>query len=217
MRKITFSAFAIISLTAAIGIALWLAGFPPERTGPAETKSIAHQIVTFPLFWAGLSTAITVPVFYFKRRQLQANAGKAQRLPTIGAVTPALAILLCQILSPLTAYDVLSDSASNLVFYYFLTGFFLVIGNYIVAAPFESRIGFRNKATLSDPVVWMRTHRFLGQGLVAVALLGVPLPFVLGADNAMWGLIGLVLINKAVSWLYARKLAMQLTLRRSAH
>ena len=217
MRNTVLAAIAIISLTAAIGIALWVTGFPPERTTPDAAKGLAQQIVTFPLFWAGLSTLITVPVLYFKRRQLRADAGKAQRLPAIGAVTPALAILLCQVLSPLTAYDVLSDSASNLVFYYFLTGFFLVMGNYIVAAPFESRIGFRSKATLSDPVVWMRAHRYLGQGLVAIALLGVPLPFVLGADNAIWGLVGLVLINKAITWLYARKLALQQTLHRSAH
>lgn len=215
MKRAMFTSAIIILLTAAIGIALWANGFPPEKEGLSDGASALRGTITHPLFWAGISLVVSSFVIYIKRHQLRANAGKAQFVTMVGTQTPALAIILVQILAALKIYGFVDADMGQVIFFYFLASFFLLVGNYIVTAPFQSRIGYRTEATLSDERVWIRTHRFLGRGLMLTTLVCLPLPYVLQGQHAQWVLIGLVFAVKGATWLHARRMATQISLRRT--
>ncbi len=214
MSRTIYLAAGIILLTAVIGIALWLAGFPPPLESHEHDGTIARAILTFPLFWAIMAAGITTVVVIVKRGRFE--GGKADTLPTVGILTIPLVALLAQILAPLSSYNVISDRGTNLVFFAALALFFLIVGNFIVTAPPGSRVGFRNKWTLSDPVVWTRVHRFLGRSLVIIVLLVAPLAYLVAPENAQWALIGAVVAVKGLTYLYARNLAQRIALRRSS-
>ena len=114
---------------------------------------------------------------------------------------------------PLMLYDVIGEREADYAFAGLSVLFFLVMGNYIVTAPFEARIGFRTKWTLSDPVVWAKTHRFLGRNLVFGALLTLPLFAVIDADYVLYAPIVFAVLLKGIAWLYARSLSQRLALR----
>lgn len=213
MKRAIFTSAIIILLTAAIGIGLWANGFPPEQEGLSEGASALRGEITRPLFWAGLSALVSSVVIYVKRHQLRANAGKAQFVTMVGTQTPALAILLIQILVALKLYGLVDGDMGQVIFFYFLAGFFLLMGNYIVTAPYQSRIGYRTEATLSDERVWIRAHRFLGRSLMLATLISLPLPLFVEGQNAQWVLIGLVFAMKGLTWLHARRMATQISLR----
>ena len=206
---------AISLLTAIIGIALWLNGYPPEKEGLSESAQQARAIMTFPLFWAGLGLLITLPLVWFKRERLAAPAGRASLIPAVFVQTPAIASLILQVLLPLDLYDIIGTGGTHVVFFYFFAAAFFMMGNYVATVPFESKIGFRTQATLSDQTVWLRTHRFLGRSIVMTTLITLPLPIILHGQTAQWILIGLVMLIKATAWLHARQLTARLSLRSS--
>ena len=115
-----------------------------------------------------------------------------------------------QILVPLIAHDVVSKGNANIVFVAAIAMFYLVVGNVIGLAPYESRMGLRNRWTLSDPEVWRRTHRFLGRNLVIATLISAPLSLILVPANAQWTVLGAAFLVKAASYLYARSIALHL-------
>lgn len=213
MKQSFYTTAAIALVTAVIGIVLWANGFPPEKEGLSETSLQVRAVVTFPLFWAGFCLVTTLPLIWFKRGRLTAPAGKASRIPAFSVQLPALAGLLFQILIPLDVYDIVGTAGTHTIFFYFIAAAFFLMGNYIATAPFGSKIGFRNKATLSDQTVWARTHRFLGRSLVLTTLVALPLPFIIDGQIAQWALIGLIMVMKAIAWLHARQLAARQTLR----
>jgi len=215
MRRTIILSAIIISLTAAISIGLWLSGYPPEKEGLSDAAIATRAKMSTPLFWAFISSFITTAVIWAKRNQLNTATGKPLFLAQIGSVTPALAILLLQILILLKFYGLLDEGGSNIVFFYFIAAFFMFAGNYIVTVPFQSRMGFRTQATLSDATIWARTHRFLGRSLMLAALISLPLPLLIDGQYAQWILIGMVFFMKALTWRHARHLAMQISLRHS--
>ncbi len=216
MKRTIYIAAGIIALTAAIGTALWATGYPPPRDGLSDGKTLTRTIISFPLFWAGISTLITVPIVLFKAEGFRTATGKTRALPQIGVLMPSIAVLLMQIIVPLDVYDLISEKAGDLGFFGLITVFFLLIGNYIATVPFESRYGFRSKATLSDSVVWAKTHRLLGRNIVLTSLLMIPVAFVIDTQIAQWTQIGLVMLMKALAFIYARQLAARTRLRNPA-
>jgi len=213
MKRIIYIVAGLIALTAVIGTALWANGFPPPKEGLSETKAMLRAIVTFPLFFAGLSTLVSVPILLLKAGRYNSMTGKARILPKISMLAMPMLMLFVQIIMPLDLYDMVSEKAADLMFYGFMTGFFLLIGNYLVTVPFESRMGFRTKAALSDPVIWMKTHRFLGRNIVIMSLLMIPTGVLTNTDAAQWGLIVVVMLIKGIAYIYARQLAVRAALR----
>lgn len=213
--KRSFTITALLTLiTATIGIVLWTNGYPPEKASLSETRTQLREIVTFPLFWAAFGAILSALFIWLKRHRLAEAAGKASRIPAVGVQLPALFALLFQILIPLKLYEMIGTNGSQTIFFYFLSIVFFTIGNFIVTAPFRSKIGFRTPATLSDQMIWTRVHRALGRGLVVIAILTLPLPWLLtDGFTAQWVLIGIVASFKATIWLYARRLAAQSKLR----
>ncbi len=215
MRKSLFTAAIIVALTACIGITLWANGYPPEKVGLTEAKSQIRSIVTFPLFWAGFGLLLTGLAIWIKRERLAEVSGKSALIPAMSVQFPALIGLLMQVLIPLDLYDYIGSDGSQIALFYFIALAIGLIGNFVVTVPFQSKVGFRTAATLSDHTVWTKTHRMLGRRLVAIVLVTLPLPFLVGGQIAQWILIGLVCALKAVTWLQARQLAARQSLRRS--
>ncbi len=216
MKRSLTIALCITAVTAAIGIVLWLNGYPPEKEGLSDLAAQIRAFATLPLFWAGLGLAGSGAMIWLKREKLAEPAGKAGRIPAIAVQLPAILGLLAQIVLPLDLYEMIGSAGSHTVFFYFIAAIFMVMGNYIATAPFGSRIGFRTAATLSDQIVWTKTHRFLGRNLVFLAIITLPLPWLMDAQIAQWVLIALVVCLKATSWLHARRLSAQQKLRRAA-
>ena len=197
----------ITMVTAAIGVILWFNGYPPEKEGLSEGAAQLRAIFTFPLFWAGAGLALGLTYIWFKRDKLAEQAGKAGNIPAFAVQLPALLALMFQILFPLDIYGVVESSGGGqVVMFYFMTALFLVVGNFIVAAPFGSRIGFRTAATLSNEKVWSKVHRTVGRNLVLIALITLPLPWFIDPQIALWIMIGLVACAKFIAWTYARRL-----------
>ena len=207
MNRTLNIAAILIGLTALIGIGLWMYGFPPPSDDPAKQASTVRKIVSFPLFWAGFATLVMGIIVTTKQRNF--TGSKSDALPAAGILTIPAMCLLVQIMAPLAAYGIVSDVGVQAAVLVALAFFFLIVGNYIVTVAPDSRMGIRNRWTLSDPSVWTRTHRFFGNRLVVVTLLVTPVAFVIAPKIAPYVLIGAVLMLKGVTWLYARSLARQ--------
>lgn len=213
MKNTTYFAAGLITLTALISVVLWANGFPPPKEGLSEGKIVWRSIVTFPFFLAGLSSCLTVPIILVKARKLKAVSGKSRALPQVSMLMVPAVMLLLQIIMPLDMYGLISDSAGDLGLFGLIALFFFTIGNYAATIPYRAVTGFRTKATLSDPSVWTRTHRFLGRNIVFASLLMVPVAFLFGGKIAQWSLLGTVITIKAISFIYARQLSARAELR----
>ncbi|MEP3051558.1 MAG: SdpI family protein [Erythrobacter sp.] len=215
MKFSIVTAVFLTALTAAIGIYLWANGFPPEKVGLSPGKQQLREIVTFPLFWAGLTGSISGFLIWFKRHSLSATGIKANLIPKVGVQMPALIGLMSQIYVALDLYGYTDGNGFQIAFFYLFSGFVLVMGNYVVTAPFGSRVGFKTKATLSDKTIWARAHRLLGRNLVFAAIVTLPLPFLIPGQIALWVLLGLLCVIKVATWIHARQLAAQMSLRKT--
>ncbi len=80
MQRVLYHAAAIILLTAAMAIALWVsAGITPIMK-QHHNDTITRSILTFPLFWALLAAAIIMVIVIIKRDRF--NGGKVGSLTT---------------------------------------------------------------------------------------------------------------------------------------
>jgi len=213
MKKITNSAAGLLLLTAIISVVIAVMGGYPPRGSLTGTRATLYGIITAPLFLAALGTLVTVPIIMVKRSRSEPITGKSRVLPAIGILWVPLMFLLMQILLPLEAFDVISDASSDLIFHGLFTLFFIVIGNYVVTVPVGSRMGFRNHWTLLSPAIWTKTHRFLGLNLIITALVVGPAAALIDRENAMFILVGAILLVKATTYLYARALGRKMSLR----
>ena len=173
MNRTYVIAAGLLGLAAAISIGLWMTGFPPEwDTDKGERISSVRNFLTTPLAIVGVGTVLSAVIAWFKRGRLT-ESGKVKRIAMMGVLFMPILTLFLQIVMPLMIYDVIDDRGADYALAGLMVLFFLVMGNYIVTAPFEGRIGFRNKWTLSDPVIWSRTHKgihiFVVEDLAKVA------------------------------------------------
>ena len=217
MKQAIVNSAVIIGLTALAGIAFWIQGIPDLEADHSAAKKVLRSIVTFPLFWAGLSTLVMVPRIWLKRVKLQDTTKKFGRIVALGVQVPALLFLCAQILIPLKFNRVLSVGMMDLLFFYFLVGVLTVIGNSLPTVPFGNRIGFRTTATLKDPIVWSKVHRFLGHNVMLAGLLSLALPLFIEARYATWIFVGILASIKAVAWVYARRLGAYANLADEVH
>ena len=213
MNRVYWQAAGLLGLSAVISLVLWLNGFPPEwDTDKGETVSAVRRFLTTPFTIVGIGTGFTLLVMLMKRGALKAS-GKARSIVVMSVLFMPILTLFMQVMMPLAIYDVVGSGGLEIAFVFVMASFFLIMGNYVVTAPYQSRMGLRNKWTLADPTVWARTHRFFGRSLVAGVLLALPLCLMVLGEFATYGLIGVVLLLKSVAWLYARSLSQRLALR----
>ena len=213
MNRVYWQAAGLLGLSAVISLVLWLNGFPPEwDTDKGETVSAVRRFLTTPFTIVGMGTGFTLLVMLMKRGALKAS-GKSRSIVVMSVLFMPILTLFMQVMMPLAIYDVVGSGGLEIAFVFVMASFFLIMGNYVVTAPYQSRMGLRNKWTLADPTVWARTHRFFGRSLVAGVLLALPLCLMVLGEFATYGLIGVVLLLKSVAWLYARSLSQRLALR----
>ena len=213
MNRVYWQAAGLLGLSAVISLVLWLNGFPPEwDTDKGETVSAVRRFLTTPFTIVGMGTGFTLLVMLMKRGALKAS-GKSRSIVVMSVLFMPILTLFMQVMMPLAIYDVVGSGGPEIAFVFVVASFFLIMGNYVVTAPYQSRMGLRNKWTLADPTVWARTHRFFGRSLVAGVLLALPLCLMVLGEFATYGLIGVVLLLKSVAWLYARSLSQRLALR----
>ena len=210
MKRLIFTAGGLLLLAAMISVVVELMGGYPAKEHPSYMRATVYALITTPLFLAGIGVFVTIPVFMFKRDRLLETTGKFRTLPAAGVLFMPILILVIQILLPLKAYDVISDRSGDLIFHGISVIFFAVIGNYLVTAPPGSRLGFRNRWTLSDPGIWTKTHRFLGANLIMAALIIGPMSAFLHRELATYIFLGAVFVIKAITFLYARSLGKRL-------
>lgn len=205
MNRTVKIASLMILVTALIGVGLWAFGYPPPSDDPIKQASTVRAVVTSPFFWAGSGGIITALIVAMKKRNF--SGAKSDALPATGILMiPALALMM-QILAPLVAYDMISDVGVQGFVLGALALFLLIVGNFIVTVAPGSRIGIRNRWTLSDPNVWIKTHRFFGPRLMLTVLVVTPAAFFINAGKAHYILLAAVILLKGVTWLYARGLA----------
>lgn len=200
-------AIAIIVLTVVIGTALWLTGIRPVPDSPDGAQGSLRAFLNFPLAWTVVGGSLLALAVAMKSRNF--SGGKSDAIPAMTILTGPLAALICQILVPLIAHDMVSKGQANMVFVAAIALFYLVVGNVIGLAPFESRLGLRNQWTLSDPDIWRRVHRFLGRNLVISTLFATPVALLLVPGKAQWMVLGAAFLVKAASYQYARILGLQ--------
>lgn len=72
--------------------------------------------------------------------------------------------------------------------------FFAALGNYLGKSRRNWFVGVRTPWTLSSDDVWEKTHRFAGRAFVAIGLIGVILPFLIGAKFAFIALVASIFL-----------------------
>ena len=204
MKSTLKIAICIITLTALIGLVLYMNGFPPEREGLVGIKKIANKIMTFPLFFAGIGALLSFPIILRKREELNAPRSKSRNAVVVCALMPPIFVLFIQIALPLERYGFMSDTAGDLLVLIFTACVLAVGGNYLSIIPYKARMGFKNKWTLSDPVVWTKTHRFLGKYILLTALFVTPIAAMIDRENAIVMLAFAVIGVKISAFIYSR-------------
>jgi len=212
MTRTYWMAASILGLAAMISLGLWVSGFPPEwDLDKGESVSGVRMFLTAPMRIVAVGTVLTIIVALSKRQF--SNEGKAGRLSVTAVLFTPILTLFLQVAMPLMIYDVIGENDADVALGLLVAGFFLIMGNYIVTAPFGGKVGFRNQWTLSDPRIWARTHRFLGRSLVLGTLMLIPVFLLLKPSFAIYAPLFLALPLKGVSWLYSRSLSQRLGLR----
>jgi len=213
MNRAYWQAASLLGMAALISSFLWLYGFPPEwDLDKGENVSAIRVFLTTPFSIVAVGTCLTVLAAFGKRDKL-GTSGKTQRIALTSFLLIPVLTLFLQAIMPLLLYDVIGENGADLIFFLIPVSFFLIMGNYIVTAEYDSRIGLRNKWTLSDPIVWARTHRFFGRSLVTGALLTVPLALFIKSEYATYTLVGIAISLKFFAYLHARSLGQRLALR----
>jgi len=213
MRNIYFIAAGLLLLSAVISLWLWANGFPPEwDTDKGETVSAVRTFLTAPLRIVAVGTVLSLVVAWAKRRRLP-EEGKVRVIVAMGVLSMPVLTLFLQVVMPLMLYDVIGEVEADYALAGLVILFFLIMGNYVVTAPFKARLGFRNKWTLSDRTIWTRAHRFLGRSLVLGALLTIPLLAIIPNDYVIYAPIIVAGLLKLTTYFYARSLGQRLALR----
>ena len=92
--------------------------------------------------------------------------------------------------------------------------FFLAMGNYIGTTKRGSIAGFRTPWAMRSDKIWLKTQRYLGRGLVLLAISGLLLVFIFPPQTVFMTfipvLIGLKLSAAGYSYLLWRKEQRQL-------
>ncbi|HEY0754606.1 MAG TPA: SdpI family protein [Ktedonobacteraceae bacterium] len=114
-------------------------------------------------------------------------------------VTLLLFVLTVQLLVTVVSLGVLVDFA--LVMDLALSVLFIVIGNYLGKVRRNFWLGIRTPWSLTNSVVWERTHRLGGWLFVAVGLLGILCSFI--PALRLWGLPVLIIAVSVFLYLYS--------------
>lgn len=214
MNRTYWMALVLIILTGVFSPGLWVPNFPPEwSTDKGPFIAMLRAALTTPFVLAFCAAILTLPVALGKRVHLEADTKTRPMAIAIVLVTP-FAFFCLQVMMPFMLNDKVSGESVQLFFLGFMTIFFLTMGNYVAIAPYKGRMGFRTKATLSNKVIWAKTHRFLGRNLVLLTLSVGPAALILvGPQPAQWLLIGAIVMLKLATYIYARQLAARHRLR----
>lgn len=165
-----------------------------------------RAVLTGPFGLSLLGVAITIPLAIYKRPRLATNE-KANSITEAAILFVPTLILGLQVIIPLRLYGLIQSNIGQLMLFVLATVFFLTIGNTIGTTKYESPIGLRNKWTLSDPAIWVRTHRFLGRSLIAGTIVIIALSTMIELKLATFLLGATAMTLKGFAWLYARSLA----------
>jgi len=213
MNRVYWSAAAILGLAGIISYILWLNEFPPTwDLDKGESISSVRVFLTTPFSIVIVGTLLTIPIALSKRDRLS-EVGKTRNMAIMGVLYVPILTLSLQVLMPLMLYDIIEKNDAQLFTFLLTALFFLVMGNYVVTAKPGSKIGFRNRWTLSDPQIWTKTHRFLGRSLIIGTLLMVPSSLIIEPKYVVYALVVMAIFIKATTWLYARSLVQRLSLK----
>ncbi|WP_400194155.1 SdpI family protein [Hymenobacter sp. B81] len=136
------------------------------------------------------------------KRRLLADSLNYQKLTFF--LVMFLAVLACEMLYANTRGRLAPELLG-----YTLSGFFVLLGNYLTTVPPNYFVGIRTPWTLESPAVWTRAHRLGGRLFVGAGLLGLLLTALLPAAWATPAVTGLVagaaLTAAAASFVYFRR------------
>lgn len=207
MTRINLVTMWLLAITTIISLGIALTGGYPARPEIDGIRAQAYAVITAPMFFPVLGALLSVPVLAACKKLASAQAGKARMVLAIGTLSgPALALWL-QVFMPLEAFGYLSDNTTDLLLLVAHSVLVIAIGNYIITAPFGASFGMRNRWTLTNEVVWSRTHRFIGQGLVVGELIGAPVAALVDLESALFYMAAMIIAILVSGYLYARWLS----------
>ena len=145
MNRVYWQAAGLLGLSAVISLVLWLNGFPPEwDTDKGETVSAVRNFLTTPFAIVGVGTGLTLLQLLFKRGALN-TSGKARSIVVMSVLFMPVLTLFLQVMMPLALYDLVGSGGLEMSFLFLVAAFFVIMGNYVVTAPYQSRMGLRNR------------------------------------------------------------------------
>ncbi|PHR91257.1 MAG: hypothetical protein COA69_12155 [Robiginitomaculum sp.] len=204
MNRTLYLAIAIIALTAAISITLSLIGYPLPADG---IQTLTRRIVTTPLLWAIFSAAMTAYAVSIVNKKPAQITGKSKMISNIKILYFPLLFLCVQVLLPLKIHGVIGGDAMQYVMFAINLTFFMSIGNYVSTVKPNGLGGLRTQWTLADPVVWAKTQRFYGRGIVMSSLAAIPLAFFGKPEMALWALVAGFMAALIISRAYSHRIA----------
>lgn len=204
MKPVARTLFIIIALSALIGVGLYANGYPPERDVTVAWKQTGFTVITWPFFFAVMASLLGLPMLWMKRNMLNVSPSKARNAVTLSIVVGPIFMLLTHILVAMEIMSLISDPTGDVLVLIATAVMFGLMGNYMSIIPYKSMIGLKTQWTLAHPMIWTKTHRFLGKYVLLVALIVTPLAALIDRENALMALIIAYLSAYLAGIVYAR-------------
>lgn len=208
MNRIFHLSVGIVATTALIGLGWWLQGYNVAELRPDAPAWLA-SLVSFPLFFAAAGLAM-MGMAAVTKRDCFTTPSKANWLAASALLFGPSLCLVMQAGMPLMAYGHIEKSSLMTMVFAMMVSFFLMVGNFITTTRRDGFGGLRNRYTLADDVVWAKSQRGLGRGIVIASLVGAPTILFFEPMTAIYSLAGLkvtaVLVAHAWSWRLSRNM-----------
>lgn len=217
MKRYVYIAIGILVATALLGFWMMSAGVTAdaEAPGPAdEIRALGLPPVLWPLLFPVAGALLMGLIIITKLRAVRAlwnesNVGKAGMFTAISILfAPALTFLM-QSFVGLKYFGLIDTNGMMTVIALLQCGLLLAFGNYVATAKRGVGGGFNTPWTKNSEIVWRKTQRFLGRGVMVLTLFVLltlffapPLPVIFAHVAAM---VVMKVIAAAYSYLLWRR------------
>jgi len=178
MKRFVTIAVAILIVTLVLGFAAQQLGVRAETSGPGlgdELRALGLPSSIWPLIYPTAGALLLGLNVFLKRCAIRdlwrsEDIGKAAVFTAISILFGPIFALIMQSFVVLTYYDAIEKAGMMTILALFYFAFVLAFGNYVAAAKRTIGGGFNTPWTRDNDVIWRKTQRFLGQGVMIVTL-----------------------------------------------
>ncbi|MEM8770779.1 MAG: SdpI family protein [Pseudomonadota bacterium] len=178
MKKFFYISMAITMATVLLGFYLQTLGVSADRDGAGladEMRALGFAPILWPLLFPLGGLVLTGLNLMMKRCAVaklwnSESVGKAGAFTAVSILVGPVMALMLQTFVGLKSYDLIDKTGMLTGVALFQAALFLFFGNYVATARRTIGGGFNTPWTKRDDLIWRKTQRFLGRGIIVVTL-----------------------------------------------